>query len=269
MREQVCGIALAAGKELMRLRGSAAAQGQWQGAQLKTDADDQLHHFLARSLRELYPGIPVLSEEDSSSLQEVRPQRYWLIDPIDGTASFSAGYHGFVTQIAFLEDGEPRFAVVHAPALQLLYVAQAGQGASLNGAVLAAQPKAGRRILIDNYPEPRGCAMKLHAGLACTGYVESGSIGLKICRVADGTADLFVKDVAVRDWDVAPGDLILREAGGSLSRTDGGKYLYHGGFEKGGLIAAHSVALATAAVSCLARARATETQTPSGEQSPP
>ena len=71
-------------------------------------------------------------------------------------------------------------------------------------------------------------------------YVESGSLSLKICRVADGVADLFVKDVEIRDWDVAAPMLILFEAGGVISQVDGAQFDLYGDFEKNGLIVAKS-----------------------------
>jgi len=77
----------------------------------------------------------------------------------------------------------------------------------------------------------------------CAKYLESGSIGLKICMVAQGVADLFVKDVTVRDWDVAAPHLVLSEAGGVLRRFDGQEFELAGSFEKLGLIAAASQAL--------------------------
>ena len=66
--------------------------------------------------------------------------------------------------------------------------------------------------MIDNYPKPQGIANKIVTELPCSDYIECGSIGLKNFKVAENSAHLFVKNVTVRDWDVAPGDLILSEA---------------------------------------------------------
>ena len=171
--------------------------------------------------------------------------RYWLVDPIDGTASFCGGYAGFVSQIALMEGAEAMLGAVYGPALDLMYLAERGAGASANGSKLKLGWQGGDVLLTDNYPEPRGIAKLLYEQLPCAGYLESGSIGLKICRVADGQADLFVKDVTVRDWDLAPGHLILREAGGVLTDLRGRGIDYCGGMEQsGGLIAAASQDLA-------------------------
>ena len=92
-------------------------------------------------------------------------------------------------------------------------------------------------VLTDNYPAPRGIAADLIHDWDIPGYLECGSIGLKICRVAEGHADFFVKDVPVRDWDVAAPQLVLEEAGGQLSDSTGRRFPYAGGFEHTGLIA--------------------------------
>ena len=70
-------------------------------------------------------------------------------------------------------------------------------------------------VQTDNYPKAKGIAAEIACDLDIQGYLESGSIGLKICRVAEGKAHLFVKDIELYDWDVAAPHLILRESGGS------------------------------------------------------
>ena len=211
------------------------------GQTIKAEADRMAHDCLVEILGE--SDHRVLGEEEPWKFDVDRPTRYWLIDPLDGTASFVGGYAGFVTQVAFMEHNRPVAAAVCAPALDLLYTAVMDGGAKVNGRSLRSLYKGGSVRLIDNYPEPRRFAARVHAGLPCGGYVESGSIGLKICRVADGTADLFVKDVPVRDWDIAAPHLVLGEAGGSVLGLDGKEFSYKGRPEHNGLVAASSVEL--------------------------
>ena len=255
MIEQLDRIVQFVGKKILDLRYSAAADGTWEGSQLKTKADCLAHQQLRTSLKGIGENIPVISEEDTQSQTGDRPNRYWLIDPIDGTASFSGGYDGFVTQVALMDDGWPTLAAVHAPALQLTYLAAKGQGATLNGEKLNISPESDRKILIDNYPEPRGLAAAAMRFLGCTSYLESGSIGLKICRIADGKADLFFKDIVLRDWDVAPGHLILTEAGGKITNMDATNFLFDGPFDKTGIIAARTDDLIKATASWLETTR--------------
>ena len=226
------------GKEISRRRSTNAIDGKWEGDQLKTQADDFAHECLENVLPSILP-VPVVSEENPSSQSNDRLDEYWLIDPIDGTRSLVDGYPGWVTQVALIQSNEPQMAVIFAPDLDLTYWAERGQGAYCNGVKLqTTQGETDRLLLIDNYPEPRGIAADLVKGMPCTGYVESGSIALKICRIADDTADLFVKDVPVRDWDIAAPMLIIHEAGGCLSTFSGQDYRLTGDYEKKGLIAA-------------------------------
>lgn len=237
MLEDLGQLLKSVGTTIMELRYSAASGGTWEGTQLKTEADRLAHRELSTGLHSLGEDIPVISEEDLKSHAADRPRRYWLIDPIDGTASFSGGYDGFVTQVALIEDFSPTLAAVYAPALQLTYLAAEGRGSTLNGRRLDVGNESKRTVLIDNYPEPKGSAADAIKALNCTDYLESGSIGLKICRIADGQADLFFKDVVVRDWDIAPGHLILTEAGGEISDLHGSFFPFDGPFEKPGVIA--------------------------------
>lgn len=244
MLETLVAIMRELGGLLLEWRAQGMTAGHWEGAQLKADADRRAHDFLVEHLHRCWPDIPVISEEDVSAHDACRPDEYWLIDPIDGTASFCNGFDGFVTQVALMRNCQPVLAVVHAPSLDLTYTATDDGPAYCNGAPLSTTEFGVRApILIDNYPEPRGIARSVYDEIGCGGYVESGSIGLKICRVADGTADLFVKDVTIRDWDLAPADLILVRAGGLLTTLAGNSLSYDGGFERSGLIAAGSRAL--------------------------
>lgn len=243
------------GATLLAMRTKGPVGGTWHVTQLKSEADLIAEALILRGLRALTPELPVASEEQLSSHAVDRLARYWLVDPIDGTASFCGGYAGFVSQIALMEGAKPILGAVYGPALDLMYLAERGAGASVNGSKLQLSRHCGDVVLTDNYPEPRGIAKLLYVKLPCAGYLESGSIGLKICRVADGHAALFVKDVTVRDWDLAPGHLILREAGGVLTDLRGRGIDYCGGMEQsGGLIAAASQDLANRVTNFLAGA---------------
>lgn len=229
------------GAVLQKMRARGTVEGVWQGTQLKSEADLLAEELLFRGLTLLTPGMQIVSEEDLRTHSKDRPTRYWIIDPIDGTASFCGGYPGYVTQMALMEAGRPILAGVYAPSLDLMYVAEEASGATVNGGRLTVNVDPDSLVLTDNYPEPRGITKILSEELPCKGYLESGSIGLKICRVADGNADLFVKDVVYRDWDVAPGHLILIEAGGLLTDLNGYQIAFHGEYEKtSGIIAAPS-----------------------------
>ena len=148
------------GKLLLKWRAAGQFDGRWEGPhQFKAQADLLAHEALTSKLFKLAPSIPIISEENPDSWLKERPERYWLIDPIDGTASFVQGYQGFVTQVALMENGAPVLAVVWAPVLNLLYVAEKHKGASLNGSKLIVKTCFPPEKLIDNFPEPQGITL--------------------------------------------------------------------------------------------------------------
>ncbi|WP_417277132.1 inositol monophosphatase family protein [Castellaniella sp.] len=219
----------------------------------KTEADQRAHGLISEGLSCLYPGVAIISEE-SKAFPGARPDRYWLIDPIDGTASWYHGFSGYVTQAAYIENGVPLFGIIHAPLMKRTWTALRGGGAFLDGSPLRMLASCDRLVIADNTPKPHGIARDMVVALQATGYVESGSLGLKSVLVADGTIDLFVKDVCVRDWDVAPAAVILREVGGHLLLSNGSQYVFDGAFEKpGGFIVARDSDLMQRALQVFAR----------------
>ena len=197
-------------------------------------ADMYAHGRLNELLTAMDPGVPVISEEDSAHAED-RPDVYWLIDPIDGTASWSGGFDGFVCQLARIERGIATFGAIHAPVMGFTWQATRGAGAFLNGQRLPIleEPATTRPlIVIDNYPEAKGVSRDLIDWLGDATYLESGSIGLKAALVASGKADVFIKDVVVRDWDVAPALALVQGVGAFMSRIDCSPFLLTGSYEK-------------------------------------
>ncbi len=213
--------------------------GIWKGSQFKAKVDLLAHHALVEKIRKLDNNNPIISEEDTESLIEERPNLYWLIDPLDGTASFINGFPGFVTQIALIENNFPIMSAVYAPSYNQLYTAEKNKGAFLNGHKLMINHNKNLTTIIDNYPTPKGITENFFSDFKLKTYKESGSISLKICRVADGMADLFIKDVIIKDWDIAAPHLILKEAGGFLTDINGEKFNYLDSYENKGLICSY------------------------------
>lgn len=238
MKNEVIKILKSLGNIIKTEKISITKNGVWEGSQLKTRADQIAHDFLYRELPKVSK-VPIVSEEDETSYR-YKHRDYWIIDPIDGTASLANGYSGWVIQVALIKDNKVYFSVVHSPELDLTYYATLGQGSFLNDKRIYVNDLPLQKVLIDNYPAPEGIAKEVYKSLNCTDYIESGSIGLKICRVADGMANLFVKDVLVRDWDILPPLLILKEAGGILTKLDGKTYEASDNIEKKGIIASSS-----------------------------
>ena len=237
----VAGAVVEVGALLREWRSDPSARsGVWEGSQFKAEADAMAHRALSQRLTAIDARIPVVSEEDPASLSRERPPRYWLIDPIDGTASYVHGFDGYVTQAALVIGESPEVAAVFAPESGVLYTAVRGRGARRDGVPLPGSPPAppGHGVLTDNTPEPAGIARRVYDRFGYGEYLESGSISLKLCLIAEGAAHLFVKDVPVRDWDVAAPGLVLAETGGLVTRLDGTAFTYRGDFEHAGLVGA-------------------------------
>jgi 3'(2'), 5'-bisphosphate nucleotidase len=215
--------AVSAGAALMRLpRGVKAKE---VGDQLKTAADAAVEAWVLAYLRAYFPDDRYLAEEDfeasaarTGNAEWDAPRAYWTVDALDGTRSFADGFDGFCVQIAWVEDGLVRAGVVYEPALDQLYFAERGQGAFRSRGDetvrLSAHAWRERPRFVDS-TRPKEVAGRWFAQSGAE-FVELGSIGLKICRVADGSADVFAKVLRFKLWDVAPGALILEEAGGRL-----------------------------------------------------
>jgi len=90
--------------------------------------------------------------------------------------------------------------------------------------------------IIDNTPTPSLFVRSLMNDFGITNYVVSGSIGLKLCKVADGQADIFVKLNSLETWDVAPASLILQEAGGLACNLDGSDFILEVGSKTKGIV---------------------------------
>ena len=226
------------GQQIMEWQTNKELRHIYSEAEFKTEADWRAHEKICQGINRLYPGAIVFSEESiTPSLK--RPDAYWLIDPIDGTASWFHGFTGFVTQAAYIVDSKPIFGIIHAPLLFKTWMAINGLGAYLNGVRLPHLQASNRLIITDNTPVPHGIAKYFCQHLEATGYYESGSLGLKAVLVADGSADLFVKNVVVRDWDFAPASVIIQEVGGQFGLANGNPYEFTGDMEKhGGVVVA-------------------------------
>jgi 3'(2'), 5'-bisphosphate nucleotidase/myo-inositol-1(or 4)-monophosphatase len=189
------------------------------GTQIKAFADHEMHEYLVNHIKKIRKNILILSEEDLSlvPVQKIKTlDECFIIDPIDGTASFIHGYPGYVIQIAYLKKGAPFFSMVYAPEFDNMYTGIKGVGSYLNGQIIKVKNRSQSVVFIDNYTNPSSKISKMMHKTPGSSYIECGSIGLKICKIAEGEANILYKDVSLRDWDLIPPSLILQEAGGHV-----------------------------------------------------
>ena len=197
-----------------------------------TAADDAAEAIIVPALQSLTPDIAVISEEASSRGQSpAAAQRFWLVDPLDGTREFISRNGEFTVNIALIENGVPVLGVVYAPALRQLFSGGRGLGAFL-------EDEGGRRAIAARRAPPEGVTVvssRSHGdeaalalflrGRAVASSATAGS-SLKFCLLATGQADLYPRLGRTMEWDTAAGDAVLRAAGGHVRTLDGADLTY-------------------------------------------
>ncbi|MCO6482127.1 MAG: 3'(2'),5'-bisphosphate nucleotidase CysQ [Flavobacteriales bacterium] len=246
MMDRAVAAAFAAGREILDVYSRPI------GVELKddrsplTEADKRAHAAIVETLAGTH--LPVLSEEGKKRPPEQRQAwpRYWLVDPLDGTKEFIKRNGEFTVNIALMaRDGAPIGAlgshrpvagVLYVPAKDLLYLAWEGGGAFRLSSATTLEGKAAYELaagaerlpLAHNRKTFTIVASRSHASPDTDAYiqrmeerhgrVETISMGsaLKICLVAEGTADAYPRYAPTMEWDTAAGQAIAEAAGKSL-----------------------------------------------------
>ena len=186
-----------------------------------TLADEVAHESWWTGLRRIDPATPVVSEEAAAASFETRRgwRRFWLVDPLDGTKEFIKRRAEFTVNVALIEDGEPVFGVVLAPALELLYWAVKGEGAwreEKGGPaerIYSTAPAPGTPLtVVESLSHPSPELEEYLQTIPVARRVKAGS-SLKFCWVAEGRADIYPRLGPTMEWDVAAGDCIYRQSG--------------------------------------------------------
>ena len=221
-------LAEMAGVEAMRFYNGRTSVSLKSDSSPLTDADRASHELLARELPRLLPGIPVISEESADPTQGPANAdgMFWLVDPLDGTKEFLKGTGEFTVNIALMEQRRPVAGVVHAPAIGVSYFADLTHGSFRQQGSEAARAIRAQRA---NPEHVRVVASKDHAGplvaamLARLPNAELKSMGssLKFCLVAEGAADIYLRDVPTMEWDTAAAQCVVEAAGGRIYTLDG------------------------------------------------
>lgn len=231
MLEDVIKIARHAGDAIMRVYESDDFDVQQKGDESPlTKADLAAHNVICDGLKALAMQYPIISEESSDINWEQRKhwQRYWLVDPLDGTKEFIKRNGEFTVNIALIENGEPILGVVYAPVLDAMYIGESNKGSSLNGEIIRVK---------QNEPETlRIVGSRSHASQETTDWLEQlgkpyeivamGS-SLKICLVAEGKADIYPRLGPTCEWDTGAAHAVLNGAGGTITTVDGEPLRYN------------------------------------------
>jgi myo-inositol-1(or 4)-monophosphatase len=202
-----------------------------------SEADIAVDNFLRERLPRLAPGA-WLSEETEDDSARLSSARLWIVDPIDGTRAFVSGRTDWAVSVALVEDGRPIAAALFAPLEDGLYLALAGEGATLDGAPIAASTEANLAQARVAGPKPM-IERLAKSEPAIVAVPKVFSLALRITRIAAGRLDVAFAGPDSHDWDLAAADLLVQEAGGALT-TFGGEALVYNGAEArhGALVAA-------------------------------
>ena len=197
-----------------------------------TQADLRASNIIKEVLKPT--GLPFVSEED---LPKDRSQykRYWLVDPLDGTAEFVNRNGEFTVNIALIDDKQPVLGVIYAPVTNQLWWANfdtrlrdTGHGAWTMSRVSQSRvprpftvlvSRSHRTVEVDEYINK--VLHPAHPDLV----IDTQGSSLKFARLAEGSADVYVCYSKTKEWDTAAADAILRAAGGKVLRISDGKPL--------------------------------------------
>jgi myo-inositol-1(or 4)-monophosphatase len=190
-----------------------------------TAADVAVEAFLKQTLTEKYPQYGFWGEESGQSANQTNR---WIVDPIDGTHSFSRGQYFWAISVALEINQELIMGAVYAPALNDYYCAEQGKGASKNGLAisvssvdnLAESMVATGFACLRSYLEDNNLQRFAKIAQNTTGQRRFGSAAVDLCLVADGQVDAFWEQ-ELNLYDVAAGALIAKEAGATLTDFQG------------------------------------------------
>lgn len=227
-----------------------------------TEADLASHAVLTEGLSRLTPDIPILSEESSILSWAVRQkwQKYWLIDPLDGTKEFIAGNGEFTVNLALIEQHEPALGWVAVPDQAQLYIGDSARSESyllardgtrtrlqcrpmqasatsastsvITSVITSASTSVTTPVTVVASRRHRGERLEqlltsLHSQLPSGIETQSVGSALKLCLLAKGEADLYPRLGPTSEWDIAAAQAVLVAAGGEVFTLDGALLRYN------------------------------------------
>lgn len=238
--QTVIQIAKQAGEEILTIYEREFTIEEKEDRSPLTEADKRANDVILEGLQKSYPDIPFITEESKALPYEERKgwSQFWLIDPLDGTKEFIKKNGEFTVNIALVENGVPVLGVVFQPAADRLFYAKKGAGAfrvSNNGA--PEKLEGGKHYKEQNpvkvvasrshmSPETEQFVEELKAEGKTIELASSGS-SLKLCMVAEGTADVYPRFAPTMEWDTGAAHAVCLEAGRQVNNRETGNPLQY------------------------------------------
>lgn len=228
--DQVKGIAEEAGLRILEIyqQGDVGIQTKSDQSPL-TQADLASNEIITKTLKQLTPDIPILSEEGHLLGGEV--DTFWCVDPLDGTKEFIKKNDEFTVNIALIEEHQPVLGLIHIPVMNEIFMALQGEGAFK---VQDNETQALTKQSGENHSPPIFAVSRSHLNdktkafidLHQAGTIQAGS-SLKLTLLAEGKADAYPRFGPTSLWDVAAGHAILKETGGEIYTLDQQPLVYN------------------------------------------
>ncbi|MHC4268789.1 MAG: inositol monophosphatase family protein [Planctomycetota bacterium] len=197
---------------------------------LVTNADIEAENKIISIIKDKFPEHSILTEE--SGEERTKSDYFWIIDPLDGTNNFYHKFPMFCVSIALYKKGKPLIGVVFDPIKKELFYAEKNKGAFLNDKQVKVSNanSLNKSLLALGFYYERGALMRKSLGQMKKFFYENvhgirrtGSAALDLCYTACGRFDGYW-ELKLNPWDYAAGSLILTEAGGKITDTQGKRY---------------------------------------------
>lgn len=235
MTDQIVSIAKQAG-EIMKSAVKPGVMEKSGHANFCTETDEKIQAFLIEKLKEILPEAEFLGEEDGQDVftSKMKSGYCFVLDPIDGTSNFIYSYRPSVISIGLLKDGKPYIGIVYDPYDDMVFSAERGKGAYLNGERMmsADTPLSDSLVVFGTAPyytelqdETFEIAKKILP--MCVDLRRSGTAAWDMCCVAMGRCNMYF-ELKIQLWDYAAAALIAEEAGCIVTDTAGRPLSYTG-----------------------------------------
>lgn len=222
----LCSLAVKAGAAAMEIYAREVVAETKADKSPVTEADRLGEDIILSGLAGFAPEIPVLAEESASEgkIPELG-DRFFLVDPLDGTKEFISRTGEFTVNIALIENGKPVFGVVYAPAINKLFAG--GRDGAWRAAVNAKGEIGDRQAIhVRTAPDDGliAVASRSHRSPETDAYLETLNVAdftaagssLKFCLIAEGAADIYPRFGRTMEWDTGAGQAVLEAAGGRV-----------------------------------------------------
>ena len=198
-------------------------------ANMVTVYDVAVQNFLMSEITKLIPDAFFFAEEKENNAADLQRDYCFVIDPIDGTSNFVHNYKHSCISVALFSRGEIKFAAIYDPYQDEMFSATKGEGAYLNGRPMKVSDRDMPHAIVafgstPYYKDtlgPKTFELAYELFRACSDVRRPGAAALDLAYLAAGRNDIFF-ELILSPWDIAAGDLLIKEAGGVITNEKGG-----------------------------------------------